>query len=160
MTLIERARKVRETLCGRYEQLNALWLRAEEELTRLHIPRPVGCDYRQYLDDPHDDNTLICECLGIQKVKGKWRICHATYPAYSAPELCGGWTPITECSVETRVRAASHLPKLREAIVKSAENFVPQVDDAIDELKKALNVPDDHLRALLAERAKLNGRGK
>jgi len=158
MTLTERARKVRETLCASYDQLNALWLRAEEELTKLHIPRPVECEYREYLEDPHDDNTLTCQCLGIQKVKGKWRICHATYPAYSDAELCGGWTPITECSVEIRVQAASHLPELREAVVKSAEDFVPKVGEAIDELKKALDVPDEHLRALLAERAKLNGR--
>ena len=68
-----------------------------------------------------------------------------------------GWTPITECSVETRVEAAKHLAELREAIVKSAEDFVPVVDGAIEELKKALSVPDEHLMALLAERTKLNG---
>ena len=158
MTLTERDRKVRQTLYPRYDELNALWLLAEEELTRFHIPRPVEVKYREYLDDPYDDNTVTYQCLGIQKVKGKWRICHATYPAYSDAELCGGWTPITECSVETRLQAASHLPELREAVVKSAEDFVPKVDEAIDELKNALNVPDEHLRALLAERAKLNGR--
>jgi len=44
--------------------------------------------------------------------------------------------------------------------VKSAEDFIPEVDGAIDELKKALAVPDEHLMTLLAERAKLNGNGK
>ncbi len=160
MTLIERARQVRETLYGRYDELNALWFQAEQELTKLHIPRPVECQYREYLDDLYDNNSRTCESLGVQKVKGKWRICHAVYLAYSSPEDCSGWTPITDCSVETRVEAAKHLPKLRDAVVKSAEDFVPQVDSAIDELKKALSVPDEHLRALLAERAKFNGKLK
>jgi ribosomal protein L32 len=41
VTLNERAEKARTTLFSRYDQLNALWLQAEKELAKLHIPHPV-----------------------------------------------------------------------------------------------------------------------
>ncbi len=134
-------------------------MQAEEELTKLHIPRPVSYSYRSYDEDYCDPSTRINFCLGIQKIKGDWRICHAI------DHPCDGdydpqWTPITECSVEVRVQAAKYLPQLKEAVVKSAETFIPKVDEAIGELKKALSLPDEHLQALLAERAKLNGRAR
>ncbi len=156
MALIERARQARETLYGRYDQLNALWLQAEEELAKLHIPRPVKYSY--HCTD-YDNGGYDGQYLAIQKIKGSWKICHGSFRGHQCEEVeeFSGWTPITDCSVETRVEAANHLAKLQKAIVKSAEDFILEVDEAIDELKKALSVPDEHLRALLAERAKLNG---
>ena len=159
MTLSQRAEKAREALFGRYDQLNSLWMRAQEELTKLHIPRPVSYSYRSYKEDYYDPSTQVDFCLGIQKIKGKWGICHAI------DHPCDGdydpeWTPIAECSVEVRVQAAKYVPQLKEAVVKSAETFIATVDEAIGELNNALSLPDEHLQALLAERAKLNGRAK
>jgi hypothetical protein len=160
MTLSQRAQTARDALLGRYDQLNSLWLQAEEQLTRFHIPRPVYFAYRTYERDVGDPSHLINDCLGIQRIKGKWRICHAVDCHPNVDEYNPEWTPIAECSVETRAEAAKYLPQLRERIVETAENFIPVVEKAIAELKKALNVPDEHLKSLLAERAKLNGRAK
>jgi hypothetical protein len=161
MTLTDRANQARETLFGRYDQLNALWLQAEEQLAKLHIPRPVCHVYLSYEEDHERRESQVEYCLGLQKVKGKWTICHAIhYPFYGHPDDEPEWIPITDCSAEVRVRAAKHLPQLREAVVKSAEDFIPKVDEAIHHLRTALNVPDEHLQALLAERAKLNGKAK
>jgi hypothetical protein len=161
MTLTDRAEKARETLFGRYDQLNALWLRAEEELTKFHIPRPVSYPYLKYEEDYQNPLSEVNHCLGVQRIKGKWRVCHAfDYPYRGYPEFEPTWTPITDCSVEIRVQAAKHIPQLREAVVKSAEGFIPKVDEAIKELRNALNLPHEHLQALLAERAKLNGKAK
>lgn len=139
MTLTERAENARKTLFGRYDQLNALWLRAEEELTRLHIPRSVEFCYQTYTNE---DGSYDEEYLGVQKNKGTWKICHGCSDG-SPVEVCSGWTPITDCSAETRVRAAKYLPQFREAVVNSAETFIPKVDEAISQLRSALNVPDE-----------------
>jgi len=151
-----RADKAQKELFTRYDQLNALWLKAEERLTKYHIPRSVEHIYRECLIDERDPGSgPVWDCLGLQKVKGKWRICWGSY-CYSDPEP-SVWTPITECSAEIRVGAAMHLPGLEEAVVKSAETFIPRVDGAIQALADAIAQPDP-LASLLAERAKLNGR--
>jgi hypothetical protein len=155
MTLDERAQKVRKELFARYDQLNALWLKAEERLTKHHVPRPVQCIYAlPNTGEPEDQGLPEAVCLGLQKVKGKWRICYGVYWFSAQPDA--DWLPITECSAEIRVEAARHLPKLEKAAVESAEKFIPKVDEAIQQLAEALGKPDN-LADLLAERAKLNG---
>src|SRR5437870_2224988 len=101
MTLEARARKAREELFTRYDQLNALWLAAEERLTNQHIPHEVCHPYHQYNIDEQDPMAgYACNCLGLVKVKGKWRICYGTYD-YSYP-FPRDWTPIVDCSAEIR----------------------------------------------------------
>lgn len=159
MTLNERAQKARKALFNRYDQLNALWERAEEELTRLHIPHPIEFVYRHYEDDWRDPSgAQIAQCLGIQKIKGKWRICHGTYvmPHEPGPD---DWTPITDCSGDVRIEAARHLLALKQAIVEAAERFIPRADAAIAALAESLGLPPEmsSLAELIAERARLNG---
>jgi hypothetical protein len=164
MTFDERAEQARNALFSRYDRLNNLWLQAEKELAKFHIPRTAEFCYQCY-DDNGREGELLKEYLGVRKIKGKWRICLGSYRrrtlADEDPEgVNDEWTPITDCSAETRVWAVEYLPQLLEAVVKSAETFIPEVDHAIDKLRKALNGPDEHLRTLLAERAKMNGRAK
>ncbi len=156
MTLKRRAEKARTELFARYDQLNALWLKAEERLTKNHVPLPVEHIYARY-DSVEQQYYGVggCECLGLQKIKGKWRICYGVYWFSSQPDA--DWVPITECSAETRVEAAKHLPGLEKAVIESAEKFIPRVDDAIQALTEALAQPDN-LAYLLAERARLNGK--
>lgn len=158
-TLEARAKNARQSLFQRYDQLNALWEKAEEQITKFHIPRPVCYEYEalcafQYgEEEPYEG----C-CLGVQKVKGKWRICHGTY-YYCAPpgDDEPDWKPIIECSAEVRASAVEHLEGLREKVVESAEKFVPVVEEAIEKLRRFVK---DDVKELLAERAKLNGRAK
>src|SRR5215471_9015545 len=131
MKLEERAEKAREMLFSRYDTLNALWLQAEEQLTQLHVPRPVSHKYAAY-DDGGLPSAITSKYLGLQKVKGKWRICHGIYEEWWQPGP--EWTPITECSAESRVEATKHLDDLRKAVVESAERFIPKVDEAINTL--------------------------
>ena len=162
MTLDQRAQKLREELFPRYDRLNAFWQKVEEQLTEFHIPRPVEFPYRKRRIDWCDpDAGEVRECLGVQRVKGKWRICHASYvdDYRGPPEPDITWVPIIECSAEIRVRAATHVPGLKKAIIESAEKFIPKVDEAIQALAEALG-EDGNLAELLAERAKLNGKAK
>jgi hypothetical protein len=155
MTLDQRAQNVRTQLFDRYDQLNALWQKAEERLTKNHIPRPVEHIYSEFDLVEGDPNAGIgWHCLGLQKIKGKWRICHGTYCySQSGPD---DWTPIVDCAAPIRVRTTKYLLDLEEAAMKSAETFVPVVDEAIKTLAKVLG-HSDNLAELLAERAKLNG---
>jgi hypothetical protein len=154
MTLNQRAEKARKELFSRYDQLNALWEEAEERLTRYHVPCPVQHIYHHSRGLQSDDGPE-CVCLGLQKIKGKWRICYGEYFSCNQPDA--EWQPITECSAEIRVEAARYLPGLENAVVESAEKFIPRVDSAIQALAEALGKPGN-LAGLLAERAKLNGK--
>ena len=159
MTLEERAESARETLFGRYDELNALWLQAEEQLTQFHIPRPVYHQFDEYQDPGNPPGAMTSKYLSLQKVKGKWRICYGLCDDWCDHDY--GWTPITECSAQVRVEAARHLEKLREKVVKSAEDFIPKVDEAIKTLAAAVGrTVNIESRDLLTERAKLNGHRK
>jgi len=159
MTLDQRAEKARKELFARYDQLNALWEKAEERLTRYHVPIPVQSTLIYYDEqyNPDPDTGALCFCLGLQKIKGKWRICYGEY--YSMQQHDADWRPITECSAEIRVDAVRQLPRLEMAVVESAEKFIPSVDSAIQALTEALGKPDN-IEDLLAERANLNGKAE
>src|SRR5262245_7253879 len=104
LTLEQRARKAREELFARYDQLNALWLKAEEQIAKYHIPHAV--EYIYAPDDHPNDPTD--SCLGVVKIKGQWRICHGYYrPAYEP--FAYEWTPITECAAAIRVQVVKHI---------------------------------------------------
>lgn len=158
LSLSERAQAAQTTLFERYDKLNALWTQAEEELTAIHVPNGVEFSYSSG-EDPENPGYAYYSCLGLQKIKGKWRICHGS--CSDGRPYVDDWTPITECSGAIRATVGRHLPKFREEVVKSAENFILMVDKGIDELGAALNkCRNDNLPELLAERAKLNGKAK
>jgi hypothetical protein len=161
MTLSERAEKARSALFSRYDQLNDLWLQAEKELAKIHIPQDAEFCYQSHEDCGYPGERLR-DYIGVRKIKGKWRICLGFHSRGDdvPDEIHDHWTPITDCSADDRVWAVKYLPQLWEAVVESAERFIPKVDDAIDRLRKVLRLPDEHLQALLAERAKMNGKAK
>lgn len=137
--LEERVQTARDELFPRYDALNALWLKVEEQLTATHIPRPVVRAYSHALDpNGSSDSDEIHDCLGLQKIRGKWRICYSLF--YDTNPIYEDWKPITECSAHIRVEAAKHVEVFRKAIVDSAESFIPHVDDAIDRLATFLGL--------------------
>jgi hypothetical protein len=139
-------------LFDRYDRLNSLWEQAEKQLISLHVPRPVRHAYFSY---PVRDgsSTYLNHCLGLQKVKGSWRICYVLDYDYSHDDPEPDWTPILDCSATIRVHAAPHLPGLRSAVFASSEKFIPEVDKAIDALAKGLAEAGDP-----ANRFKMNGK--
>jgi hypothetical protein len=158
-TLEKRAVVVESALFERYDELNALWTKAEKELTARHLPHDVAFNYYypccpdEYQSDP------FAKYLGIAKVKGQWRICHGECFVHSDQDI--SWMPIVECSAYVRVRMTEHLQSLREELVTTSEKFVVQVDKAIAALRGNLpeepEVPLADLQILIAERKNLNG---
>lgn len=138
MSLLERAETAQKALFGRYDQLNEKWEAAEKRLRSLHVPRPVWVCIRETDTDPDQPGCRIeREYLGLTRYRGDWRICYDSW--YEPNDQYSGEKPITECSAELRVFAVAFLPKLHEAIVKSAEDFIPEVDKALSRLDAYLS---------------------
>ncbi len=131
LTLSERDRLADEALSTRYDALNMTFTTAEQHLKALKPLHPVWLQYELELFDGGN-----CELLGLCKYQGKWRLCHAMDHDSAAGGLVEEIKPIVECAVDVRVRAAKVVRKLREKIVKSKEEYIPQVDAAIEELSK------------------------
>lgn len=159
MTLAQRAIDARTSLFSKYDQLNLLFEAAEQELTRHHVPHAFS---HEYIFRENEQGNGLVFALGIQKIKGKWRLCHTSY--WYPHEYYDGdyiWTPIVECSGEHRIQAAGHIAGLREKLVESLEGAIPKADEAIRNLRSTVaELKSDDLVKLLAERAKLNGKAK
>jgi hypothetical protein len=142
--LEERNRRTAEALAPRYDQLNRLWAEAEARLKAMQVPRYVWVVYKMEDVDPEDPYSPgACECLGLVKFRGEWRLCLGHFVCERAPSPCDpdqpmDWKPILDCSVEERVKAAPHIAKLREEIVASAEQYISKVDEAVAHLTTAL----------------------
>ena len=61
-------------------------LQAEEQLTSYHLTRIVHHAYSEPVDEYN--NPMGCHCLGLEKINGKWRLCHG-YEHYTAPDASG-----------------------------------------------------------------------
>lgn len=153
-----RARTASDELFSKYDRLNDLWNQVEVRLTKYHIPRPVDFTYASYFPDAEYEHHGVerHDMLGIQKVKGEWRICLGSSDDIHPEE--DNWTLVSECSALLRVQAAKHLSGLEEAIISDAEGFISIVEQAILEMSNFLDPkPSDQIRELLEERARLNG---
>ena len=139
MTLDERNDEVNKALESRFSQLNAVLETHEAKLKAMMVPKNVSVIYRSYADDDQQPGGEYQFCLGMIKLRGAWRLCHAShYWSYNRPDDEPDWKPIVEASIEDRVRAAEHIEKLREAIVNEKEKLVPDVEKAIATLAKSL----------------------
>jgi hypothetical protein len=134
-TLAERDQKANQILSTRYDALNQLFTEVERHLKSLKPLHPVWVAFDLNQCDGQPDRW---ELLGLTKHGDKWRLCHA----YDHDQNVYGplhEQPIVECPVEVRVRAAKVVRQLHEKIVKSKEEYIPLVDEAIKELTDLFN---------------------
>ena len=126
-----------EALTGRYDQIEALWNKAEEDLKRFRIPHAVEHCYASDYEGYPTHYSLVWMRYG----KG-WRICHEVRTAYSEidekhPDECE-WKPIIECSLDVRLAMIPHFEALRKKVIEAAEKAVPTLDEAISSFRKIL----------------------
>jgi hypothetical protein len=131
-TLAERDREAEQRLSTRYDALNQLFIEAEQRLKSLKPLHPV---WVQYGHDPFG----AWEILGITKHQGKWRLCHAYDHEMNDDGPFREVKPIVECAIDIRICAARFVRRLNEEIVKSKEEYVPKVDEAIKDLTEFCN---------------------
>jgi hypothetical protein len=135
-----RKKQVVEALGKRYRELNNLWENAENDLKQIPIPVDVSYCYKSIsADKDHHQprGEMIHSYLGFVKSKGGWRICYgSSHDGFPEHDL--DWKPITECSVDLRLEAVPYTGKLREVVLKAAEECVPKLDAAIADLRSTL----------------------
>jgi hypothetical protein len=131
----QRKKQAVEVLGKRYKELNKLWENAEADLKEIPVPVDVKFCYESVSADPkHTDEYQIHLYLGFVRSKGGWRICFG-YQHETFPEDGFDWKPITECRVDIRLEAVPHIGKLRELVLKAAEDCVPTLDKAIADFR-------------------------
>lgn len=136
MTTLSRPLQAKQALFSSYDQLNERINKVEERLTSFHVSQGVSYEYER-VTSPNPQEGWTSFVLEIAKIKGKWRICHVEYWS-EAPDQRPHPKPLVECSARDRVRAAKHLAKLEELIVKDSEQFLSDVDAAVAEIDKYL----------------------
>src|SRR5262245_10004651 len=134
MSIEESNEEVNKAMDARFAQLRAIWDAHESALKTM---RPLDFTETCYFSDPDADaNGLHSFYLGLWKVSGNWKIHHGYM--YEPHDQSIDWTPINDASARDRVRAAKYIHKLKEAIVESKKEFIPELDEAIAELTKNL----------------------
>jgi hypothetical protein len=134
----EREQQIIKALKGRYDEIEALWKQAEEDLKRIRIPQPVEhCYFSEY-----EHSYPIHYSLWWMRYGKEWRICHGQVNAYSEvnekhPDECE-WKAITECPLNLRLRMISEFENLRRKVIEAAENAIPTLDEAISRFRKIL----------------------
>ena len=78
--------------------------------------------------------VVLITMLGLYEHDEKWRICHAVdVGAIAGPiEL----RPLSDCPIDMRIEAIPFLRELHQAVIEAKEKWVPEVDEAIQELKQ------------------------
>ncbi|HEX4145278.1 MAG TPA: hypothetical protein VHY91_17355 [Pirellulales bacterium] len=139
VTLDERNDEVNQALDARFAQLKDVWDRHAEALKAMRPVESVSCIYLEEFDDEDNPHVLYYYHFGFWRgVGGAWVIYHGTSDSYD--ERAGiEWQPIHETSARNRVKAAHYIDKLREAIIKSKEKFIGDMDAAIATLAKGLD---------------------
>jgi hypothetical protein len=131
-----RSKLAAESLAERFDSLNAQFAAAEARLKAL---KPFEAAWINY-DNFHDEaKTTHCHLLGLVKIDGAWRLVHAFDNERNPGAVPYDVTPIVECPVAIRVRAAKFVRALHAQIVEQKEQYGPKVDEAVAELAAYCN---------------------
>ncbi len=131
----DREQHVITTLTERYDEIEALWNEAEEDLKRFHVPYPVVYWYATGIHE--ESNGQYGYGLGFVRYGKGWRICHGEYFEGAHPDE-PDWKPVIECPVDIRIKMMGHFETLRKKVIETAENAVPKLDKAIASFRKVL----------------------
>lgn len=130
-------------LAGRYDQLDALWKRAEDDLKRFRLHSLVQTGHFKsfplFQDDLEGKGPHEYHFLGFLRCGKGWRICYGVSrdaPNGVEDETC--WTPIGDCSVDVRIEAIPVFEELRKKVVETAEQSVPKLDTALETFRRIL----------------------
>jgi hypothetical protein len=132
--LSKRNEVVRNEIEKKLDHLTELWNAVEGKILSMQPPRHIRiCYATHYHEVP---GMAEYECLGLQRHGNKWRVCYGWDADWNdqAPD----WRPIVDCSTEVRVEAAKHIEALMEEVVKSGNDYIPKIDEAVCSLENAL----------------------
>ena len=141
----EREVKIIAALAGRYDQLDALWQHAEEDLRRFRLHNPVQTapfkSFPLFDNDYEERGPRQYHMLGFLRCGKNWRICYGVYhDPVNGPDEEPHWTPISDCSVDLRVEVIPVFEELRKKVVETAEQSVPKLDKALEKFREILDL--------------------
>lgn len=120
-----------------FDEINQSWARIESHFQKQGILREVEHRVDTETVWTGNDYEPVGEIsIGVQKRRGKWRICYGFMPFHGPGEV--EWTPITDCQIQTRIEFLEHVSKLFEKLVESNESYVPEVEKAVARSKEVL----------------------
>ena len=135
----EREQQTIKALTARYDEIEALWNRAEEDLKRFRVPYAV---VHCYSSDYETGGPPLHYSLSFRRYGKGWRICYEIAKAYSElnPGAQDEWdcTPIIECPLDRRLAMIPVFKALRKMVVEAAEQAVPTLDEAISDFRNLL----------------------
>jgi hypothetical protein len=130
-------RKAVDPLLTLYDELNAWWNKAEEDFAAMRVPHVVSHDVSSFIEGGGEvEHVTSLEW----NYENRWRILvsERTYYHIREESEVNSETPIAECPMDVRVKMASHLRELREKMKKAKEAYIPEVGEAIAQIKQAL----------------------
>lgn len=140
----EHENKIIAALGGRYEQLDALWHQAEEDLKRFRLHSVVATapfkSFPLFENDFDGKGPHEYHFLGFLRCGKSWRICYGvSCDAPNGAEDEPHWTPISDCSVDVRIETIPVFEELRKKVVETAEESVPKLDTALENFRRILS---------------------
>lgn len=147
MTIEDKNNELNEVVSDRLKQLQAVIEEYEASLRKLLIPRDVWHTYRT-LDDEDDQGQCTGSTteymIGMTKMGGNWRLCHGICEN-SGPGHFDS-KPLVDTPIPLRIESVRHLDALRHEIVESKKGLIPEIEDAIQGIKAALDNPKSWTR--------------
>lgn len=130
-------------LAGRYDQLDALWQQAEEDLKRFRLHTVVATapfkSFPLLEDDIEGKGPHEYHFLGFLRCGKSWRICYGvSQDSQNGVPDEPHWTPISDCSVDLRIETIPQFEELRKKVVETARQSVPKLDTALESFRRIL----------------------
>jgi hypothetical protein len=135
-------RPASDPLLARYDELNALWNKAEEDFSAMRVPHCVPHEVRRVSYGPPEENCPphdVVTFLQWDRYNNQWRILVAHHVYYdTGGDEAGDVKPVAESPMDVRVKMAAHLGELRRKMKDAREAYIPEVAEAIAQMKQAL----------------------
>lgn len=128
--LIERNRMALKQVSPLFDQLNDSWAKIEDFFRRQGILQSAEHSYGElkHWHNPAESEVYGEKLIGVQKIKGKWRICYGEFHHQHGDS---DWTPVSDCNVDVRTEMLNHVGKLFEVLVDANEKYVPELEQAV-----------------------------
>ena len=127
--LIKRNQKALKQAAPLFDRINHAWDEIEDFFRKQGVLRPASFTYRNWSESNGQGEWGGQRLLGVEKVKGKWRICHGDL--YDNGPLDVSWMPMAECGIELRIEMLEYVGELFAVMVKSNEEYIAEIEQAV-----------------------------
>jgi len=138
--LAKRNREALQDASPLFDQINEAWDKIERFFRKQGILRAVSYPYQSLYEwNGNEEVEIGNHLLGIQKHKGKWRVCYGVEYDRAPPPFEVSWTPVTACGASLRIELFDHVAGLFERLVKSNEDYIPEMEQALEKWHEVLS---------------------